>query len=581
MRRPVPRAWAARAETKGMVMRACLVAIASVVLFGGVASSGEGELVLFSRGVMEDIGEKEKPEDGERGGQLKEVKLYALRGEYEPFTFAFHNNGTEPLKLKATVRDLLHDTSGTGMIKIPASEIEIMGLRKGGKLHRRTVKDWHLATKGQLTVPPGRTGRFWVTVHVPEDAPPGGYSGMLDITDGNRGARILVRVHVSKARLENLADIHFYLLGTVSPYGQYYRSVKDPAGVRPKVVEFYREFAAHGMTGICPKSSDFPYREGDIRGLAAEISAAMEAGLKDPVVWNMQALIDAAKGGDRYDFNGRMDNWDDKKGLDRLKRIVQLSQKMRKERGWPEIIYYQIDEPGTQFDIRKWLVRSMHILEVTSKLLGELGVRSHSTITEPIDEKHNRAPRWSKYPDEMRKLWDRSRPHLSVRNYGYGYPQGKTNLHSEMADARRRKHEIWFYNNAAIMGSNRWCARMYWGLWSWRVGLDGVTAWTYPGGRTLQFEMAREGIDDHKALKMLQALIEKGAGAAADRDEAKEFLEELRDSVKLNANGYIGDWADVAHQSMKAQKLGTDWKVVAFGDFKKRLVELIDKLSAR
>lgn len=533
-------------------------------------------LEIFSRGAMEDIDEDDKPKPEEK---LKEVRLFALRGEYEPFTFAVHNPQRQPAVLEVSITEFTHETDPKRTI--PASSVEVMGLRKGGKLHRMETKDWYLVEKGKATAPSEGNTRFWLTVCVPKDAEPGVYKALLTVQCGTLSKPLPVTLHVSKAELKDVPGVQFCLLGTVSPFGQYYHSLKpeDVERLRPEVVDFYSELKTHGMTCICTKTSDFPYMEGRIDGLVAEVEAALEAGLDGPIVWNMMALIDAAKGGDRYDFNGRMDNWEEKKDLERLRKLHTLASKTATERKWPEIIYYAIDEPGTQFDERRWLLLSMEILEKTSRELRALGVRSHSTITEMVDEKHNKAPRWSRTPDEMRRLWDRSRPYLSIRNYGYGYPQGKTSLLREMEDAKRRGQEVWCYNNGAIMGANRYCARMYFGLWSWKVGLDGVTAWTYPGGRTLQFEMVREGIDDHKALALLGELAEKGRGKREDRDEAKQFLDELRASIKLDENGFIGDWAEVAQQSMKAEKLGTDWKAVDFGAFKARLVDLIDRLK--
>jgi hypothetical protein len=508
------------------------------------ATAGAAELTVFSRGIHRNIALADRPEPREA---VREVELWAFRGEYEPFTFAVHHAGKHDARVTARPTPLIHRLGNRAPL-IPAARVEVRGLRRGAKLRWRRTTDWVLDAPGTATAAPGRNACFWGTVHVPENAEPGRYEGALTIVDGTRSAEVRLVLHVSRATLPDVPGVGFYLLGTVSPYGQYHRALK-PARVRqlrPQVEAFYREFRAHGMTGICPKTSDFPYQEGRIDGLIAEVSAALKAGLRGPVVWNMLALIDAAKGGDRYDRNGRMDRWDPKRGLARLRRLHALATAEAKKRGWPELVFYPIDEPGTQYENRTFLYRSMDILLQTTRELHRLGARSHSTLTEPVDDKHNRAPRWSRTPDEMRRLWDTCRPTLSIRNYGYGYPQGKTNLAHEIKDARSRDHEIWTYHNPAVMGHDRACARLYFGLWGWKARLDGVTAWTYPGGRTVQFEMVREGIDDHKALALLERLIEDGRGDPADRRRARAFLAQLRQSIPIDRNGFIPDWGAAA-----------------------------------
>ena len=528
------------------------------------APARAAELIVFTRGVMNDIGPNDRPKPAER---VKSVSLYALRGEYEPFTFAVHNDGGAPLLLTARSAPL-YPRRADRLRPIPASCVEVRGLKRGAKFRWRRTGDWVLDRAGEASTGPGANARFWATVHVPPNAAPGDYDGKVTIAAGDQSAVLKIVLHVAKAELRDVPGVKFYLLGTVSPYGQYHRWVKpaQEKALRPKVVAFYRELKQHGMTGICIKTSDFPYREGKIPGLIAEAEAAKEAGLTGPIVWNMLALIDAAKGGDRYDFNGRMDNWDEKKDLARLRVLHALATAEAKKRGWPEIIYCPIDEPGTQYENRSFLLRSMDILLKTTRELKKLGVRCHSTISEPVDDKHNRAPRWSKTPDEMRKLWDKCRPTLSVRNYGYGYPQGKTDFHHEMRDAKKRGHEVWTYYNAAVMGRDRRCARICFGLWGWRAKLDAVTAWTYPGGRTVQFEMVREGIDDHKAIAVLESLIKNRKGNEADRRAAQKFLHDLGAAIQLDKNGFISNWPACA----KAVRLDT---------LKQRLITHIDKLA--
>ncbi|MFC1608500.1 hypothetical protein ACFL47_11080, partial [Candidatus Latescibacterota bacterium] len=185
----------------------------------------------------------------------------------------------------------------------------------------------------------------------------------------------------------------------------------------------------------------------------------------------------------------------------------------------------------------------------------------------------------SSYPGEMRELWDRSRPYLHIRNYGYGYPQGVTNLSHEMDDARIRGQEVWFYNNKAIQSTDRSCARMFFGMWGWKVGADGLTTWTYPGGRTIQFELVREGIDDSRYLNMLERLIDEKAGNLSDREDAQRFLDMFRRSITLDKNGYITNWSSTMQSAAEKCLPDVDGQD-PFLLFKHRIGDFIRKLSS-
>ena len=531
------------------------------------ASAGDSP-VLFTRGIMQDIQEDEAAADGE---QVAAIEWVAAQGEFEPFSLAVRSGSDGVWEVHISPLEHVTDEAA-----LPASSVEV-ALLEYGKTARYHVTDWilHPATT-RIFLTGSKTARLWLSIRVPEDAEPGHYRGNF-VLRGKDGAQVEVpmRLEVLPFRHEPAPGVSFYLLSTISPYGQYF-DPETKMALKPEAVAFYRELKDHGMVGVCLKTSDWPYRPGLLDGLKAEVEAALEAGLQGPVVWNMLALINAAKGGDGYDFNGRMDNWNDAKDLARLREIHTLASRLARENGWPDVIYYPIDEAGTQFDDRTFLYRSFDILLKASRLIGQLGSRAHSTITEMVDEKHNQAPRWSTTPDEMRGIWDGIRPYLHIRNYGYGYPQGKTNLAQEMADAKKRGFAVWIYNNTAIMGRDRYCARGYFGLWGWKAGVDGLTAWTYPGGRTLQWELVREGIDDYRYLATLERLIEQGRGSAEDRAAARRFLEDLRASIPLDGDGFVEDWAGMARQATAAQAADSGWEFIRF---KNRVVEHIRGLA--
>ncbi len=117
-----------------------------------------------------------------------------------------------------------------------------------------------------------------MTIHVPESILPGLYSGNLKIDSGTEtDATVPIMLKVLPLRLEDIPDIHFVVLYTISPYGQYYRPAKY-LQLESDVLRFYKDLKSHGMTSISPKCSDWPYKKGSIDGLKVDVRLATKAG---------------------------------------------------------------------------------------------------------------------------------------------------------------------------------------------------------------------------------------------------------------------------------------------------------------
>ena len=537
------------------------------VLTLSVASASAGP-VVFTKGVMSDV----KPEDLPPGGRAVErIELIACPGEFEPFSLAIRDDRDGSWTFEATAL-----AGGDGRV-IPASAVEIAPLRHGparGHLGKYGhVKDHILQpTQKGMVILKDATGWLWLTVHVPAGAKAGRYEGALTLKRKEDSSRVTIplAVEVLPVKLDRPAGVNFALLYTVA-FGQYHTATSRKQR-RAEAVALYRELKDHGMTCIAPKCSDWPYKPGRYEGLAACVEIAREAGLDGPVLWNMGALVNVRKGGKNFaHFDGKCDNWEADRDLANLKTIIRETQVLAKAKDWPELVYLALDEPGTQTDDLK--IRALRLgtlLPETLKVTAQMGVRGGATITEPVDEKHNR--RWVTELDELRKLWDRSRPYCHIRLYGYGYPQGKTNLDHEKADCKTRGHEMWFYLNPASMGGDRYCARVFFGLWGWRVGAQGLTSWTYPGGRTVQLELIREGIDDAKYLAALQKLIAARRGSDADRKAAQAFLDKLTQSIRLDKDGRVESWKSAAASATGA-------KAPDFAALKRRLAKHLKALA--
>jgi hypothetical protein len=493
------------------------------------------EITLVSKDIMDDISDTESLGWNK---QLAQIDLVALKNEYEPFTFsAYCKNGCNSVSVAIT--DLQKEN---GLEKIVSKTLEIHQLMK--KKASYNINDWILEPiqKQGIYIEKGKSVRFWVTIHIPEKASPGLYSGTLAVKgDGETPVKVPISLRVLDQKLEDPPDVHFALLYTTSPFGQRYYPERY-IRLEQKVLDFYRELRSHGMTCVSPKCSDWPYRKGNIEGLKAEISLATKAGLRGPVLWYMSALINGAKGGTAYaHYDGKCDNWNETRDLSNLREIVAVAKMAEKKNDFPEVIFITVDEPGTDTEDQKINHLRMDILKKSLKVVTDMGARGATTVTELVDNRHNKPP-FSKTPNELREFWDRVRRYCQIRIYGYGYPQGETNLYAEKKDAHQRGHELWFYNNKAIMKTDRNLARTYFGLWGWKVGAQGLTAWTYPGARTVQWEIVREGIDDFKYLRIIETLLQTRDISPQKRNKARDFLSRVSKSVKLDRNGFAKRW---------------------------------------
>lgn len=518
-----------------------------------VLSGSFKNLHLIAKDIMEEIDEVETPKEG---SELGHVNIVALRGEYEPFTFSIYcKNGCKQFSIIPTNLKRV-DGKKKG---ISSEHIEVHSLKRGKTQYN--VNDWILTPIEEINIVSGRSVRIWVTIHVPESALPGLYMANLKI---DLGTEILlpITLKVLPQKHESPSDVQFAVLYTVSPIGQYYSHEKH-SRLESNVLNFYKDLKAHGMTSISPKCSDWPYKKGIIDGLKAEVSLAVKAGLRGPVLWYMSALINGAKGGKKYaHYDGKCDNWNELRDLVNLREIIAVTKEMVQKEGWPDVVFITVDEPGTDTEDRYINSLRMEILEKSMKVVSGLGVRAATTVTELVDNRHNESP-FSRTPNELREFWDKIRPFCDIRIYGYGYPQGETNLYAEKKDAHKREHEVWFYNNEATMGQNRFLARTYFGIWGWKVGANGLTSWTYPGARTVQWEIVREGIDDLKYLKLIERLIHDENVDSKTIKRAKDFLNEVSSSIKLNKNGYVKSWKTRIESNI----------------FRNRAVSIIEKLS--
>ncbi len=162
------------------------------------------------------------------GGRVSTTaRMFAAPGEYEPVSFAVRP--TERVEQMMMAPSALRGPGGT----IPADRVRV-----------ESVEGYHGGDRNILMglghawdMPAYSRELFWVTVHVPEDAKPGTYRGVVNITSkGERIGQLDVELEVLPVELIE------------PPYalGYNYSSPKDPDVLAAQL----RDMREHGMTTV-------------------------------------------------------------------------------------------------------------------------------------------------------------------------------------------------------------------------------------------------------------------------------------------------------------------------------------------
>ena len=469
------------------------------------------------------------------------LRIFASLGEYEPVTFTV-----------LPLRELAGATVATselrcGQAAIPAENIDIRAVRfmhvrpNYSAFHSYSVAPDVLEHRDHIDLRQGSNQRYWVTVKVPDDAQPGVYEGRLTFQPtGGQSAEVPVKLRVLPIRLRTNPE---------HVYGMYYRDPLSMLRERNTAVanEYFqrkaelerRDMVEHGMN--CHISS--------ISGLDRDNQGRWTI---DGAETERRIALDRKHGlaGRPLAVSFGVEHWYaklvDKKGLgshlrlvrpdvpqsffDEVTKMVEAIEQERRARGWPEFLYYPIDEPSTE-------EKSVRFMEGVLKAIKQVpGVRTYVTA-DPTHEQFE--PLWA-YVD----VW-------CCQPFVFGCEKIKQLSHE--------KHiEFWCYPNH-ISGENDHTpvrgARMTFGFGFWRSGFKALIPWIYqsstgdpwnyldgsymdffnrstPDGEPIPvalWEAYREGIDDGRYIYTLARLIAEGKRKGGRAEELAAAAEkELR-----------------------------------------------------
>lgn len=492
---------------------------------------------LFARHYSEVIFPNTVPRESELNPQLE---IFAAWGQREAVTFS-----VLPLAdlqgAKVTAGPLSY-----GDAVIPAANIDVRYVRY--MLVRPNYSTYFtyytapdvLEHRESVDIPRGSNQRFWITVQVPDDAAPGVYTGRLTFSaQGTDAAEVPLRVRVLPIHLRTNPD-HIYGMYYYDPLSLYSEKNTPQANAYfQRKAELERaDMVAHGMN---THTSDIrldrdPQGGWSVR--SAEFQRRLDLDRKyglagKPLVVHFPAeaafyrLVDKRGPGNHL----RLVQGDVPPAVfEETTRVVETIERERQKQGWPEFLYYPIDEPGVHDAAIKFMVE---ILQACRRVPG---IRTYLTA-DPSE-------------DHFAPLW----PFVDV-----WCCQPFVFDHDAIARMSREKRvEFWCYPNH-ISGENDHTpirgARMTWGFGFWKSGFKALIPWIYQSssgdpwnyldGSSMDFfvrstpegepipvamwEAFREGIDDGRYIYTLEQLVQEGRGRGGRAAElAQQGARELK-----------------------------------------------------
>ena len=483
-----------------------------------------------------------------RAHQLNpELQIFGSPGEYEPATFTVHP--FEQLKnMRVAVSDLK-----SGSSKIPASAINIryvryMLARPNYSLYNSyyEVPDV-LEEHKTIDVTAGRNQRVWLTVKIPDDAKPGIYEGRA-LVSASKGKSAIVPFKLRVLPIKLQKDPKYI-------FGTYYYDPLSAIHKRstPLASKYFRQKAEwerqdmieHGLQTYVSNIRGINRDEKgnwtiDVGANEKHFSVDRKYGLFDkplvihiPVGYYYRKLVDKRGQGSHLML---VEKDVPESFFNEITKMVEMIEAERKKQGWPEFLYYPVDEPGKREESIAYMV---NVLKAVRKVPG---VRTYVTANPAHDA--------------FKPMWG----HVDVWCY-----QSFVYSREELAKIQKEKNvEIWSYPNY-VAGENDHTpirgARMTYGFGIWRSGYKVLLPWIYtsstgdpwnyldsptmdffnrstPEGKPIpvaMWEAYREGIDDGRYIYTLEQTIkkakEKGGRAGELAEAAAKDLQSISNAI--------------------------------------------------
>ncbi|MDD5706684.1 MAG: hypothetical protein PHR35_12235 [Kiritimatiellae bacterium] len=459
-------------------------------------------------------------------------------GEYEPLTLSL-----TALRAMEGVRvSLAGDLKGPGEATLAATNISVGIVRT----MTRWLTNREPLTPGQrfertptfiypnqaFDVPARETSRLWLTAYAPEAQSPGLYEGALTIAPSNApSSRVSFRIEVLPIELVRpeptylMYFSHIFLDESFRNEPFMHRALADMRAHGMNANFIYAELERQQPDGSWTIDLERP---GDPNSLPRQMERLKAAGMLGQNRPQTLISMEVARHGQLFN----------------QEKLVQAVGDLCRQRGWPEMLWYLVDEPGTpqQFELARKLTEIVHRVP---------GARTTTAVI----------------PKELVDCYDVWVP---------GIPGQMRELRELSALAAKGPKELWSYN-CTWNGNNPINDRLYAGYFMWATGVRGNWQWCYTDTTasrigaaagtsprltdkmdlgaiacledpwyavyvlptreanipTLGFEARREGIDDYRYLQTLSEAVAKAMKSDDPRTreraaEAQAFLDAVK-----------------------------------------------------
>jgi len=504
--------------------------------------------VLFARHYVDPCYPKSNPRPGERNP--KALKLFAAPGQYEPATVV-----VQPLRELGNFEARASDLRSEHGAMIPSRQVDVRYVRWRPRPTGLVWQPWPecLIRSKPARLRPGMNRQLWLTVHVPDEAPPGLYRGGMTLTsDGGRAAEVTLEVEVLPFRLAELTSQHSWSYYTYPP-----QRLALPMEDRQALArQFADALKRHSMNAIqlpppdIVDMKDAETFELDFADFDLVTEAALEAGLNgDCQVFTAGAAYYYFKRG----AGGKEFTPEFNRGF--KKYLAEIRDHCR-QRGWEPPLIWSVDEPretGIHAANRNFadtqamdrLVKQVAGLQVTVTPMGdEGGGVDYTPMLDTMDVLQTHA--WQRSQRLIDGARERGIPWWS---YNSGISRYSWGLQCCVLDAVGRWQ--WHYNSWSKYPHNP-VARTR----SYQV--------VYPSPEglipTVTFEVAREGADDYRYLLTLQAAIENAKRSGRDVTAGQALLAEIKAlppfaGRNLSGEGVGGYGANLFESTVECDRL--------------------------
>ena len=445
----------------------------------------------------------------------------ACPGETEPVAFC-----VRPLAALRDVRVTVSDLAAGDSV-IPASAVDVRIVRH--VLVSRSAGVYEplgriLDPARPMNLPADVTQGYWLTVRIPDSAAPGGYSGTVRITAADRPA----------ASVPIVVTVYPFLLGTVQelslglyykgPFTNNYRYAMFPGMTEEAWRTVEREILdqqAHGLNTI-----QFPEPALSLSGGRVHLDFSAPDRFAD--LCRKHGMCSRQPG---MMFTINVANYLMRRGHAEFSPSFNelYKQAIGQITAWAErkgiaMVIWPVDEPRERL-INPWN-RDFAGTVGHLKLLNELP-DAKSTVTVMADKQSG--------VDYVPMV-----QHMDIVQ-----TKGDDASAGIVAACRAQRKPMWIFNagyGRASWGFLLWAMPAQ-GRWQWHYQWwdkpvpyspfnSGVSGMSYPapeGPRpTVQYELLREGIDDYRYLKRLEAAIEAARAAGRDTAPAAKLLDSIR-----------------------------------------------------